>query len=117
MENRPVLELKAHLNGDDAQALYQAKQRYDALSKVAAQLVTITGPDGGWLGDQADWEAFTGEAGYEGFGWVRAIHPDDVDQTVGHWNKSISTGEPFQAEFRLRRKDGSYRALSMSITP
>ena len=37
------------------------------------------------------------------------FHPEDLPQSVGDWFHSLSTGDPFLAEVRLRRHDGGYR--------
>jgi PAS domain S-box-containing protein len=44
-----------------------------------------------------------------GWGWTAIIHPDDVDEHVRVWRKSIQTGEMFEFESRFRRFDGEYR--------
>jgi PAS domain S-box-containing protein len=44
-----------------------------------------------------------------GWRWTNAIHPDDVEELVGKWRSSLATGEPFEAEVRVRRADGEYR--------
>jgi len=44
-----------------------------------------------------------------GDGWIAVLHPDDVDAVVARWVRSLSTGEPYEVEFRLRRGDGEYR--------
>ncbi len=36
-------------------------------------------------------------------------HPDDLQATLERWNRSLSTGEPYEVEYRLRRHDGVYR--------
>jgi PAS domain S-box-containing protein len=38
-----------------------------------------------------------------------AVHPDDVAAIESKWRAHLTTGEPFQAEQRLRRADGQYR--------
>jgi PAS domain S-box-containing protein len=44
-----------------------------------------------------------------GWGWTSAIHPEDVDDLVRKWRRSLATGEPYEAEARVRRADGEYR--------
>lgn len=44
-----------------------------------------------------------------GAGWVDRVHPDDVQQAVIRWSKSLASGENYETEFRLRRADGTYR--------
>ena len=45
----------------------------------------------------------------QGWGWTAAIHPEDVTGVVDKWRTAIGTGEPFEAEARVRRADGEYR--------
>jgi PAS domain S-box-containing protein len=47
--------------------------------------------------------------GLLGWKWTAAIHPEDVEAIVTRWRSSISTGEPFLHEARVRRADGEYR--------
>ena len=44
-----------------------------------------------------------------GDGWQSYVHPDDLGEAGGHWTHALATGEPYEAEFRLRRADGEYR--------
>jgi len=44
-----------------------------------------------------------------GEGWQIIIHPDDLGKTWEHWKHSLTTGEPFEVEYRFRRHDGEYR--------
>src|ERR1700751_4257781 len=44
----------------------------------------------------------------KGSGWQTAIHPDDVRGFAEEWNASLSTGNPFPTEARMRRTDGQY---------
>src|SRR6267143_2148350 len=37
------------------------------------------------------------------------IHTEDVAGIVEKWRTSLATGEPFEAETRVRRADGVYR--------
>jgi PAS domain S-box-containing protein len=45
----------------------------------------------------------------QGWRWTAAIHPEDVAGIVEKWRRSLATGEPFEAETRVRRADGAYR--------
>jgi PAS domain S-box-containing protein len=46
-----------------------------------------------------------------GWNWTYAIHPEDVEGIVDKWRAALATGEPFEAEARVRRADGEYRWL------
>ena len=43
-----------------------------------------------------------------GQGWEKIIHPDDWKINIKQWQESIRTGKEYEAENRLRRKDGEY---------
>jgi transcriptional regulator with PAS, ATPase and Fis domain len=44
-----------------------------------------------------------------GWKWTQYIHPDDVEGIVASWRASLTSGEPFLYEARVRRADGAYR--------
>ena len=45
------------------------------------------------------------------------IHPDDLKHTRERWNHSLSTGEIYLNEYRLRRHDGTYRYFLTRALP
>src|SRR5437868_8728583 len=46
-----------------------------------------------------------------GWRWTESVHPEDVAWIVQKWHAALASGEPFEAEARVRRADGTYRAL------
>ena len=52
-----------------------------------------------------------------GEGWLGVLHPDDVPGAVRDWTHSLTTGEPYETEFRLRRADGQYRWYLVRALP
>src|SRR6476659_5977916 len=46
-----------------------------------------------------------------GWRWTETVHPEDVAAIVQKWHAALASGEPFEIECRVRRADGSYRAL------
>jgi len=52
-----------------------------------------------------------------GWRWTREIHADDRAQLVDRWRMSVATGEPLEAEARLRRADGEYRLMLLRKVP
>lgn len=44
-----------------------------------------------------------------GEGWQDAVHPDDLQICIERWTASLETGDYYEVEFRLKRKDGEYR--------
>lgn len=48
--------------------------------------------------------------------WRPFIHPDDADHAFGEWEKSFAENTPFDAEFRLKRADGSWKwVLALAV--
>jgi formate hydrogenlyase transcriptional activator len=45
----------------------------------------------------------------QGWNWTERIHPDDVDELVNEWRRSLKTGVPLEVEARVRGADGIYR--------
>ncbi len=40
--------------------------------------------------------------------WENSLHPEDRDRILAEDKRTNATGDPFQVEYRIRRKDGSY---------
>lgn len=46
-----------------------------------------------------------------------AIHPEDRDDYIAQWNKSLRTGQQLQKKVRLRRFDDCYRWFYVRVAP
>ncbi|HEX6320733.1 MAG TPA: PAS domain-containing protein [Burkholderiales bacterium] len=57
------------------------------------------------------WLEFTGytEAQALGDGWSRGMHPEDLARWLDTCLRAFDAREPFEIEYRLRRRDGEYR--------
>lgn len=49
-------------------------------------------------------------------GWKAIIHLDDLEG-LSEWGRSLSTGDVFEVEYRLRGKDGTYRWFLCRANP
>jgi len=52
-----------------------------------------------------------------GWGWMVAVHPDDVDNLTVSWRLILASHEPGEIETRLRRCDGEYRWFLFRVNP
>jgi PAS domain S-box-containing protein len=91
--------------------LRASERKYRHLVDTTPAFIHTALPDGsldflsrGWLEygglaqtDLLDWR------------WTEAIHPEDVEGFVDKWRAALASGEPFEAESRVRRADGEYR--------
>jgi PAS domain S-box-containing protein len=41
--------------------------------------------------------------------WPVTVHPDDLPRVAKRWSAALATGQNYETEFRLLRKDGVYR--------
>jgi PAS domain S-box-containing protein len=90
--------------------LVDSERRFRALAE-AIPVICWTADQSGWIDwYNRRWYEFTGQRPEEaaGWGWQAAHHPDDFLEVMRKWPHSISTGEPFEMEFRLRRTDGAF---------
>ena len=65
------------------------------------------------------WLDYTGKKQQEESkeGWMKEIHPKDLDKYLEVSNSNISKRQAFQAEYRLRRHDGEYRWIQEVSQP
>jgi|SRR5687768_15747529 PAS domain S-box-containing protein len=58
-----------------------------------------------------EWLDFTGCAEEQalGDGWSRGVHPEDLARWLDACLRAFDAREPFEVEYRLRRRDGEYR--------
>ncbi|MDJ0275277.1 PAS domain-containing protein [Sphingomonas sp. 2R-10] len=83
----------------------------DTLTNAMPQMVWATRPDGHHDFYNAQWYRFTGmpEGSTDGEGWNGMFHPDDQERARGRWRQSLTTGEDYEIEYRLRHRSGQYR--------
>ncbi|MFW5973601.1 MAG: PAS domain S-box protein, partial [Bacteroidota bacterium] len=93
-----------------AEVVTRSETRFRQLADAMPQMVWTTRPDGHHDYFNQRWYDYVGiDPLTEGWGWVDVLHPDDVDRTVEIWRTSLESGEPYEIEYRFRRKDGVYR--------
>ena len=63
----------------------------------------------------ASWLDFTGMTREQAMapageaGWTGAVHPEDLARWLDTYVRAFDAREPFELEYRLRRRDGEYR--------
>ncbi|HEY0994488.1 MAG TPA: ATP-binding protein [Gemmatimonadaceae bacterium] len=95
-----------------------AGERHRALVETSTAMVWTTTPEG-QVEDMPFWRALTGQslAEVRGHGWADAIHPEDRDAVVRSWRAAVGAGERYEAEYRVRTRDGSFRWFRSRAVP
>lgn len=52
-----------------------------------------------------------------GAGWAGGLHPEDLPVVWERWRLSLSTGDPYQIEFRLADREGKFRWYLVRANP
>jgi PAS domain S-box-containing protein len=98
----------------------ELKQKHDELTLVAQQLAFTSNfiPQQVWTATPDGMLDYVNEKTIQYFGqpmealigekWLEVVHPADIETAGKAWGNSLATGEPYQTEFRLLSKDGTY---------
>src|SRR6516162_8838520 len=101
------------------QALRHSEQRWRSLTEALPQLVWSATPDGACDYFSTQWTEHTGapETDLLGWRWLATLHPDDREPTRRLWTDSVAGRQPYDVEYRVRRRDGEYRWFKTRGTP
>lgn len=88
----------------------ESERQLRFMSDYMPQKVFTAKPNGEILYKNPPWGEYSGEPSKKAkaLGWRTTVHPDDIDENNRLWKHALRTGEPFQFEHRLQRKDGRY---------
>ncbi|MGI9111212.1 MAG: ATP-binding protein [Gaiellaceae bacterium] len=101
------------LREQELEALEQASEaRYRFLGDSIPQQVWTARPDGNldYVNERVlEYFGRSSEELLES-GWDDVLHPDDVRGMFARWSEALTSGEPYEAEFRIARaSDGAWR--------
>ena len=89
----------------------QAQMQHRTLTESLPQLVWATTPEGNATYFNSRWSQFTGTPleNLLGTGWLTDLHPDDRERVAAVWQAAYRSRQPYEAEYRIRGKNGTYR--------
>jgi diguanylate cyclase (GGDEF)-like protein/PAS domain S-box-containing protein len=103
----------------DVNTRLQRELYFQTMAEGIPEVVWTAEPDGAidftnrrWL----DYSGLTLEQSL-GRGWALAIHPDDLALCLAKWESALPTGSPYEAEYRMREKGGSFRWFLVRANP
>src|SRR2546430_16055710 len=81
--------------------------------------VVRTLPDGAVDFVNQSWLDYLGCSREEilGWGWMKTVHPEDVDKLLNNWEEALAAGEPLEIEARFRRAGGKYPGVLEHAVP
>jgi PAS domain S-box-containing protein len=100
------------------EAARQSEERFQALASGLPQVWYMRRLDGNFEYVNDQFYQYTGLApgSLEENGWLKAIHPDDVERVKSEWNRIAETGGEQSSRFRLRMADESYRYFAGQLS-
>jgi PAS domain S-box-containing protein len=106
-------------NGHLLNPLVQGDDLFRELADAIPQLVWIADPEGEILWYNKRWYEYTGTTldDMKESGWKPIHDPAFLPQIIERWQLSLTTGEPFEMKFPLRRADGVFRLFLTRVVP
>jgi len=92
------------------QKIIDSEKQFRQMAELMPQKIWTADVDGNLNYLNQKWLDYTGLSLEEskGWGWEKVIHPDDMEETNRRWQKSITTGEDFEMNNRLKGHDMNY---------
>jgi len=91
--------------------VHHSEESFRTLAEAIPQQVWTSRPDGGldFVNERVlSYFASTREK-VLGAGWQSVIHLDDLPSVIERWTHSLTTGDEYEIELRLKRADDTYR--------
>ena len=92
---------------------------FPAVLEQVPVMAWLTGVDGRCTFTNRSWLSFTGRTAEQqlGFGWADGAHPEDRDACIAAYLEAHDARRPYRTEWRMKRRDGSYRVMESSGLP
>jgi PAS domain S-box-containing protein len=93
--------------------VWDSEKRFRLIADAAPVMIWMSGTDKLCTWFNKPWLDFTGRPIEQelGTGWTEIVHADDYDRCVRTYATAFEARQPFSMEYRLKRRDGTYRWL------
>ena len=114
-----ILEPGGAISITDKERLRESEQRFRAAIDAVEGILWTNNAAGEMEGEQPAWASLTGQTydEYQGYGWSKAVHPDDTQPAIDAWKAAVAERRTFISEHRVRRRDGQWRLFSVRAVP
>jgi len=91
------------------QAVQLSESKYKTLTNISPVGIFLTRVDGYTIYTNPKWSIISGlqQEDALGWGWLKAVHPDDKEIIKTNWDEAVAKNEASYAEYRFIHKDGS----------
>jgi PAS domain S-box-containing protein len=99
--------------------LVSRNQELDAIVGTAPDVIFSSQGDGPYDYVSERFHEYTGTSAASGqsISWFDYVHPEDIERSKECWLRSVEEGGKYEAEYRLRAKDGAYRWFRSRAVP
>ncbi|MFN3944966.1 MAG: PAS domain-containing protein [Allosphingosinicella sp.] len=99
--------------------LRESERMYRFSAEIARRLVWATDPSGKVLSMSRMFTVLTGIADERALmdGWLQVVHPDDRARVKAHWQRCLTSGDFFEADFRALLPGGAVRLAQSRAIP
>ncbi|MEI6947262.1 PAS domain-containing protein [Paraflavisolibacter sp. H34] len=103
-----IVEYTLKLRNRELQRLIQ---EFTFVTDFIPEIIWSSWPDGRVDFFNQRWEEYTGlpREMEVGTGWNLVVYPDDVPVARQVWTDALATGNPYETEYRLKDRNGTYR--------
>ena len=93
--------------------------RFRQIANTLPLVVWTASPDGNLTFISEQWESYYGNPVNKslGTGWANFVHPNDVVNAGEKWALSLSSGHPYETEFRVQHKANGYHWILVRALP
>jgi len=123
LERTEELARKAELLLELNMELVGKNQELDAIVGTAPDMIFSSQEDGCYEYVSDRFHEYAGTSANacansgQGLRWLDYVHADDVERIKADWMQSVQSGGSFEAEYRLRSKEGTYRWFRARAVP
>jgi len=92
-------------------ALSESEQEYQHLLELSPYIGWVADADGNLVEISSKWVHLTGLSREQALsrGWLEALHLDDANRTLKAIREALQTGNPFDAEYRVKTADDKWK--------
>jgi PAS domain S-box-containing protein len=101
------------------EALKDSQDHHRHSVELNPQIPWIMDVEGGSVEISPRWGQITGVTAEEALnrGWLKAVHPDDIERTLSVMRTALKTGDPIDMEYRLKYAGGEWHWMRSRGSP